>query len=50
MPEAMGDSKALESEKAGERIAALVTAGKLERAGDISNWRFSEVRPPPNQA
>ena len=47
---AMGDSKTLESEKAGERIAALVAAGKLEGAGDISNWRFSEVRLAPNQA
>jgi hypothetical protein len=47
---AMGDSKSLDSERASERIAALVAAGKRESAGDISKWRFSEVRLPNNQA
>jgi hypothetical protein len=28
------------------RLAALVGAGKLESQGDITNWRFSEVRLP----
>jgi hypothetical protein len=27
-----------------DRIDALVSAGKLESAGDIRRWRFSEVR------
>lgn len=29
------------------RIAMLVQNGRLEGAGDLSNWRFSEVRLPP---
>lgn len=29
-----------------ERIAALVDDGKLEAAGDLEQWRFSEVRLP----
>jgi hypothetical protein len=28
------------------RIASLVDEGKLEAKGDVSNWRFSEVRRP----
>lgn len=43
---AMGDSKSLDSDRAGERLAALVADGRLESAGDIGNWRFSEVRLP----
>ena len=31
-----------------ERIWALVEAGKLEGAGNLSNWRHSEVRLPRN--
>ena len=30
------------------RIQALVDAGRLEGAGDLSNWRHSEVRLPPD--
>jgi hypothetical protein len=30
------------------RIQALVEAGKLEGAGNLSNWRHSEVRLPPD--
>ena len=29
-----------------ERVVALVGAGKLESAGDVRNWRSSEVRLP----
>ena len=29
------------------RIEALVKAGQLEAAGDLSNWRRSDVRLPP---
>lgn len=32
----------------GERVQALVEAGRLEGAGDLSNWRHSEVRLPPD--
>jgi len=30
-----------------DRIVALVSAGELEAQGDLTNWRFSEVRLPP---
>ena len=43
---AMSVNKECDSDRMGQRIAALVDAGKLESAGDISNWRFSEVRLP----
>lgn len=32
--------------RSGERIKALVAAGKLESQGDLSRWRYSEVRLP----
>jgi len=32
--------------RVGDRVAALVNAGKLESAGNIRKWRFSEVRLP----
>jgi hypothetical protein len=31
------------------RMKALVHEGKIESAGDISKWRFSEVRLPPRR-
>jgi len=31
-------------EKIASRIGVLVAEGKLQSQGDISNWRFSEVR------
>jgi Protein of unknown function len=43
---AMSANKECDSDRMGQRIAALVDAGKLESAGDISNWRFSEIRLP----
>ena len=30
----------------GQRVVALVQAGKLEAQGDVSRWRHSEVRLP----
>jgi hypothetical protein len=33
-----------DEERVGDRIVALVDAGTLEGAGDLRNWRFSEVR------
>jgi hypothetical protein len=33
-------------EAAGERLATLVEAGRLEAQGDIAKWRHSEVRLP----
>ena len=35
-----------DSERVTARIAALTKAGKLETAGNIRNWRFSEARLP----
>ena len=29
-----------------ERVRALVDAGRLESQGDLSHWRYSEVRLP----
>jgi uncharacterized protein DUF3658 len=43
---AMSTHETLDSERAGIRIAALVDAGKLESAGNVRNWRLSEVRLP----
>ena len=40
--------KRLDENKAGERVEALVQAGKLESAGNVQLWRFSEVRLPPS--
>jgi hypothetical protein len=31
------------------RVRALVALGQLEAQGDTSNWRYSEVRRPPQQ-
>ncbi len=33
-------------EEIASKIADLVAAGRLESVGDISDWRFSEVRKP----
>jgi hypothetical protein len=30
----------------GQRVVALANSGALESQGDLSNWRFSEVRRP----
>jgi len=35
-----------DEDRVGARVAALVDAGKLESAGNIHKWRFSEVRLP----
>ena len=32
--------------RVGDRVAALVEAGRLEAQGDVSRWRHSEVRQP----
>jgi hypothetical protein len=32
-----------------DRIKALVEAGKLESAGNLDRWRFSEIRLPKNE-
>ena len=32
-----------------DRIKALVEAGKLESAGNLDRWRFSEIRLPENE-
>jgi hypothetical protein len=34
------------TERAGRRIEELVCTGKLESAGDVRDWRASEVRLP----
>ena len=51
-PNPQNEEEAAESEKAalaiGQRIQALVEAGRLEGAGNLSRWRHSEVRLPPN--
>ena len=46
---AMSIHDTLDSDRAVTRIAALVDAGKLESAGNVRNWRFSEVRLPPGR-
>jgi hypothetical protein len=33
-------------DRVGRRIITLVDTGKLDSAGDIRNWRFSEIRLP----
>ena len=33
-----------DEERLTERILALIKLGKLESAGDVNKWRFSEVR------
>ena len=35
-----------EGQKIESRIKMLVDSGRLESAGDVSNWRFSEIRLP----
>ncbi len=43
------DSKGIEvsNDKLQGRLDALIAAGTLEAAGNVSNWRHSEVRLPP---
>ena len=36
----------LSEEQIAQRIYALVEAGRLEGAGDLKKWRYSEVRLP----
>ena len=43
---AMSGCEAWDEDRASERVVALVDAGKLEGAGNVRNWRFSEVRLP----
>ena len=38
------DEIAAESELVAKRIVALVKSGRLESQGDLSKWRYSEVR------
>jgi hypothetical protein len=38
------ESRSVSDEKLNERLRYLVDSGELESFGDISNWRFSEVR------
>jgi hypothetical protein len=33
-------------ERLGERLRALINSKQIEPAGDVSRWRFSEVRLP----
>ena len=42
------DSKGIEvsDDRLQARLDALIKAGKLESAGDVSNWRYSEVKLP----
>jgi hypothetical protein len=42
----MEQSGVHDEERVGKRLAALVASGRLESAGDINQWRFSEVRLP----
>ena len=37
---------AWDDEQITRRLLALVEAGKIESAGDVGKWRFSEVRLP----
>jgi predicted transcriptional regulator len=43
---ALRDYETWDAGRITERVVALVAAGKLESAGDVRNWRFSEVRLP----
>ena len=43
---AMIENNIWDDNRLGDRITALVDAGKLESAGNIRKWRFSEVRLP----
>jgi hypothetical protein len=38
------ESRSVSDEKLNERLRYLVDSGELESFGNISNWRFSEVR------
>ena len=40
----------VEYERIAERIQALADAGHLESQGDVSRWRYSEVRLPDRQS
>ena len=41
---AMGGYETWDPDRVGQRIVALVEAGKLDAAGNVLNWRRSEVR------
>ena len=41
---AVGTYETLDEERLTRRILALTDLGTLESAGDVNNWRFSEVR------
>ena len=43
---AMSTYETWDSDRVGQRIVALVDEGKLEAAGNVRNWRRSEVRLP----
>jgi len=45
--EAMGAFDSWDEDRITQRMKALVEQGKIESAGDIQRWRFSEVRLPP---
>jgi hypothetical protein len=38
------EGRIVSNEKINERLRHLVNSGELEAFGNISNWRFSEVR------
>ena len=44
----IGESSGIDHETIAARIGALVADGKLEAQGDLSQWRFSEIRLPPH--
>lgn len=44
---AMRPYRGWDEERVGQRIIALVEAGKVEAFGDVRKWRFSEIRLPP---
>jgi hypothetical protein len=41
---AVGAYETWDESRLTRRILALIEAGTLESAGDVNNWRFSEVR------
>jgi Protein of unknown function len=44
---AMRNYETWNSDRVSERFVVLVDTGKLESAGNVRNWRSSEVRLPP---
>jgi hypothetical protein len=38
------EGRIVSDEKLNERLRYLIDSGELEAFGDVSNWRFSEVR------